>query len=563
MVRKVGRSKLTVRNVLLLTTVVSILPALFVIVVTGLEYGRSLEEGVQQEARRQVEGIAEIQKRSTEMLIRMLDTVAHLPAFMEGRKEEQLAFMEIFLERNPQFLNMNVTDMAGIVTVSPGLAAGTDLSDRRHIQEVLRTGYPAVGEYILARIGDIPSFSYSFPIRDRNEVMTGVLSVVYPLVGYGEVFNRLELPEGSILGVTDWQGIRLYYYPEAETNPLGVPIKGDVWAAISSDDDGGGVIRTTGSDGTGRYYAYRSLVFGEDEELYRAVVIGFPERLVTGPARVVLYRNTLLLLVAVGVAMVATVGLGRLIFTRHVSRLVRTAKAIAEGDLDARTGFGAGVAEVDLIGAAIDNLAERLTERTAERVREKEQLARSLREKELLLKEIHHRVKNNMQMILSIVHLQQNFVESADSADSADPTAIETFCRDLETRIAAIAGVHEMLYQSPDLSTIEMQLFMENLVHLVAYRHNAPEVIIRAEDIALRIETAVPLSLITAELLVNAGKYAAASSPCTVEVNLVRRGDRLVLSVDDNGPGFPEGFDVDGGKGLGFSLISALASQLK
>jgi len=163
-----------------------------------------------------------------------------------------------------------------------------------------------------------------------------------------------------------------------------------------------------------------------------------------------------------------------------------------------------------------------------------------------------------MQLIMSIVRLQRD-----SSGDLSADGISEKFYENLENRINAIAGVHEMLYQSPDLSTIEMQPFLENLVHLVAYGHDAPHVTIDAGDVAVRIEAAVPLSLITNELLVNARKYGGRHGRgCNVEINLQRLGESLLLTVDDDGPGFPDGFRIGNGGGLGYSLVAALTSQL-
>ncbi len=553
-----ARSSLTVRNALLLTTLVSIVPALLVIVVTGIEHGQFLEEAIRLEARRQAEAIAEMQEQSADALIQMLDTIAHMSAFREERSEEQLEIMKVALQQNTRLLNMTVTDVSGRVTVSPGLEAGTDLSYRRHIQDALRTGRAVTGEYILARIDEIPSFPYSVPIRSGDGSVIGTLNVVYPLNSYADLFRRLELPEGTILGMTDRHGIRVYFHPPMESNPVGSPIKEDVWEAISTSPTNSGVVRTTGSDGVGRFYAFRRIVLHGDDDPYMNVVVGFPEVLAVRPARKVLYRNILLVAAALGVAMVTAVGLGKLVFTRHVEQLVGTARSIERGDYAVRTGIPAGRSEISFIAGAIDEMAGRLEERSAERAREAERLSRSLREKEVLLKEIHHRVKNNMQLILSIVRLQRNSTDSPPDADISDQ-----FYENLESRISAIAGVHEMLYQSPDLSTIEMQPFLENLVHLVAYGHDAPRVTIDAGDIALRIEVAVPLSLITSELLVNSRKYGGRDGRgCNVAISLHRQGETLVLTVDDDGPGFPDGHRPQAGKGLGYSLVEALTSQL-
>jgi two-component sensor histidine kinase len=244
--------------------------------------------------------------------------------------------------------------------------------------------------------------------------------------------------------------------------------------------------------------------------------------------------------------------LGGVIVGRQIEALASTADEIRRGNFAARTGITTGSgSEVARLAAAIDGMAAGLEKRIVAGVRERRQIDESLREKEVLLKEIHHRVKNNMQLILSIVHLQRGTT-----------TDLDEFCIDLERRISAVAGVHEMLYQSHDLSTIDMHGFIEGLTDVTSPAPLPPEIRVSAEGIALRIEQAIPLGLIASELLVNAAKYAGNGGPSSVTVSLTASEGLLVLTVADNGAGFPPGFDPDRDGGLGMHLVSALSQQL-
>ena len=206
-----------------------------------------------------------------------------------------------------------------------------------------------------------------------------------------------------------------------------------------------------GSDGVRRYYAYRRLYLEGQTEPYMYIVVGFPERLAINAALSVLFRNVLLLLVIVPIAALITYVVGGAVFGRYVERVADTAARISRGDLTARTDIPPSRSEIGTVAAAIDKMAASLQVRRTEQEREQQRIARSLQEKEVLLKEIHHRVKNNMQLILSIVHLQHGSM-----------TDLDAFCDDLEVRISAVAGVHEQLYQSGDLSSVMMQDFFES-----------------------------------------------------------------------------------------------------
>jgi two-component sensor histidine kinase len=152
---------------------------------------------------------------------------------------------------------------------------------------------------------------------------------------------------------------------------------------------------------------------------------------------------------------------------------------------------------------------------------------RSLQDKEVLLREIHHRVKNNMQMILSIVHLQ---------SDEEDP---EAFRGSLESRINAMATVHEMLYESPDVATVEVAVFLERLaetaVQSTTCNGRPPWITTKVPDVRLPIEQVVPLGLIASELITNACKYgASADGSVTVEIEMKKHEQDLELIVRDH-----------------------------
>jgi two-component sensor histidine kinase len=543
---------LSVRRALLVTTLVAIVPAIAIIIATGMEYGRTLEQNVRLEAARQVEAISTIQTQTVESVLRTTRTIASLPAFRDDDRHHVREVLQAVLDKNPEYENMAITDLDGIVTVSPGLSSGTDLSDRKHIRDCIAREQFVVGEFILARTDGRPSFPFAIPVRDRSERMIAVLTAVYRLTSFESFFERLDLPPETVLGVTDHNGVRIYFQPAKETNPIGVPIASDTWRAISSGADIGETVQT-GSDGIRRLYSYQRLYLDRPERPYMYVVVGYPEPLIRASARRILHRNVILMIGVVAVAAFTGVVLGGAVIGHRLEELARTASAISHGDFSARSGIDGSATEIGQLAGAIDEMAERLEVRIMEREQEREQLSRSLREKEMLLREIHHRVKNNMQLILSIVSLQR----------SSD-IDLDTFSSDLETRISAMAIVHEMLYESTDISVVHMQEFLERLASGASLSIVPPIFTIDAGDVSLRLEYAIPLSLIVSELITNSCKYGA-SPDGTVHVDVrVEQSDGFVsLSVRDAGPGFPEGFAIRSGTGLGMRLVTALTDQLR
>jgi PAS domain S-box-containing protein len=195
-----------------------------------------------------------------------------------------------------------------------------------------------------------------------------------------------------------------------------------------------------------------------------------------------------------------------------------------------------------------------------ERKQAEDRLQASLREKEVLLREVHHRVKNNMQVISSLLNLQSRHLH--------DPLIIEAF-RDSQRRIRSMALIHERLYQSSDLSRIEFSQYLRNLAtHLFhSYQVDADRVRLRmdAEPIYLNINTAIPCGLIVNELVSNSLKHGfpeGRSGEVAVELRRVPE-DGYLLRVKDNGIGFPEGLDIRRTETLGMQVVTTLVSQIE
>lgn len=192
-----------------------------------------------------------------------------------------------------------------------------------------------------------------------------------------------------------------------------------------------------------------------------------------------------------------------------------------------------------------------------ERERMEEDLVRSLREKEVLLKEVHHRVKNNLQIVSSLINLQLRVVKHRKAAEAL----VES-----QNRIRAMALIHEQLYRSVSLETVPFAAYVREIVPPLVLGSGAP--IATGFDLAdanLPLDLAVPCGLILNELVTNAVKHAfrGASEP-RLRIAFGPDADEFCyrLEVGDNGPGLPEGYDPEAAESLGFTLVSALAGQL-
>lgn len=196
-----------------------------------------------------------------------------------------------------------------------------------------------------------------------------------------------------------------------------------------------------------------------------------------------------------------------------------------------------------------------------ERKRAAEQIRESLQEKEVLLKEIHHRVKNNMQVISSLLNLQSRYIK--------DPETLEKF-RESQERVKSMALIHEKLYSSGNLGQIPfceyVKTLVKSIVHSYAVSPDVASVTVTADhEIMFGVDTAIPCGLILNELIANALKHAFPDGrKGTVTVGVSRGDDGFItLSVADNGVGLPLGLDVAKVDSLGLRLVSMLTRQLR
>lgn len=184
----------------------------------------------------------------------------------------------------------------------------------------------------------------------------------------------------------------------------------------------------------------------------------------------------------------------------------------------------------------------------------------SLAEKEMLLKEIHHRVKNNLQIISGILELQ-NLNVNDESA--------KVILKEGQARIQSIALIHKTLYQSENFSNVPLESYLQELFQAIelTYKNSATKIHteINVENIELNINTAIPLSLIINEIITNCYKHAfTGKEKGNIEINLTKSdSEKYILKIRDNGNGLQENFDPKKLQSVGFDLIQGLTKQLE
>ena len=214
---------------------------------------------------------------------------------------------------------------------------------------------------------------------------------------------------------------------------------------------------------------------------------------------------------------------------------------------------------VDQLQALNADLEERVRSRTTELSKTLQERESLLREKTSLLQEVHHRVKNNLQMISSLLNLQARQIKDVET---------RAFFRESQGRVRSIALLHESLYQSDDLGRVDMHQYVDKLVATLrrTYQQNA-RVVTEIDRTYLPVDAAVPCGLIVNELMTNALKHAFAGSGDApqneIRIEMRRVHDDLELVVSDNGIGFAATVDPTRDETMGLTLVRDLSLQLR
>ncbi len=213
-----------------------------------------------------------------------------------------------------------------------------------------------------------------------------------------------------------------------------------------------------------------------------------------------------------------------------------------------RAMFGADGHPSTIVGINLD---------ITDRKRGEDTLRTSLREKDILLKEVHHRVKNNMQIISSLLFLQSSYVRDAYDVD---------LFRESQLRVKSMAMVHERLYRSEDLSSIEFSDYVQTIADelLASYSRPGIELRTRVDDIRFGVDIAIPCGLLITELVTNAIKHAFPDGRGGhIDIEGTSEDEIMHLTVKDDGVGYPAHVDFSGGETLGVMLIKGLTEQLE
>jgi len=368
----------------------------------------------------------------------------------------------------------------------------------------------------------------------------GAMGALLPLADLQPDINDRALPQGSEAALTDGDGRLLLATNIDAFTPSDGALLGWVKRARA---DTSSVFEAHDRNGRRRVYAGAAL---SGRDVY--VLLSAPAPGLLSWARLNPISTLLLPLGAWLTAFGAVMLLSERVVVRWLDYLERIAAIYARGRFSVRPVQAVNApSEIRVLAGTLDDLAEAITLRDRS-------LNESLAEKDALMREIHHRVKNNLQIISSLLSMQQRAL--------ADPAA-KTALGDTRQRISALALIYRTLYQSEDIRHADARDFLTELVGqlIAAEAMRGPMVTssVEADSLVIDPDKLAPLALWLVEAVSNAQKHAFAGRGGQLQVRFKVQGDTSVLEVQDDGPGA----DADRVAGVGRTLMGAFAKQLR
>ncbi|MCE5335634.1 MAG: PAS domain S-box protein [Desulfobacteraceae bacterium] len=296
----------------------------------------------------------------------MLSALAQAPAVQRLDSEACNRHFREICERHPVFSVIALVTPDGNLLASSVPFTGTlDMSDRKHVREVIQTRDFSAGEFILGRTLRFQSINYASPVMDSANNLIGIVVAGFRLDAFRQFVSNVRLTEGFALTITDHAGVLLFRYPAEEVYVPGTPIPADVFAIMSSDTSMG-ISEMKDASGAEQLYAYKQSRLRSDSKPYLYMCVGMPSQGIIDQANFQLLRNLIFLALAALMSMALAWVVGYLGFLRPIACLALTAQGFGRGERGIRTGLPHTPDEIGQLAHSFDEMASLVEEHEAE-----------------------------------------------------------------------------------------------------------------------------------------------------------------------------------------------------
>jgi two-component sensor histidine kinase len=526
---------------LFLLVLIAVLPAIAIQIYNEIDLRRAREQEIHEEALRRANAVAtgmlDILDGSRQLLV----ALARLPSVQAMSPEPCRTALATMLAELPGYTTVSAIDRAGrmICTAVGDVSPPPLVKDRTYFRDALQTNGFVVGEFAVGRATGLNALPVAQPIHLVSGETVGVLVAGVNLRWLEGHLRRRETLDGSTLLIVDRNGTVLVSLPDGGEQWVGRRLPEGHRPYIFGDQSA--TIELTDLKGTEQVFAYVPINF---PPAGFAVAVGLDKHAALAQVETAMLRGFFLIFGGLGIGFFSAWLLGRHFVRRPVDALLDATRGWQRGDYSARVALADQTSEIGRLGHAFDEMAERL------------QL--QLKQKDLLLREVNHRVMNSLQLLSSVLALQRRRI--------LDPEARNQF-EQARRRIQSLALVHRRLHQRDTTEAVEFGHFLEELctdvVRTLGSEERPMPVEVVADPVEIGADKVIPLALIVYELLTNAFKYARPQTgQRSLRVAAVRDpNDMLIVTVSDNGPGLPPDFEQRAG--LGVKLVQTLLLQLR
>ncbi|HEY8383347.1 MAG TPA: histidine kinase dimerization/phosphoacceptor domain -containing protein [Microvirga sp.] len=461
-----------------------------------------------------------------------LASVAEAPSVQTFSDPDCSLYLQRLEALNAATTSLSVYDLDGNRRCSE--TALVNVTDRTYFRAALDSDAFIVGDYVVGKTSGVPVLPFALRIR-RDGRNVGVIVTTLRLEWLRQYLANKsgDFPPRSSITVIDRVGTILVRLPNREREGTRLFRYPQLLTA-----ERGGTLRSTAentNDGVARLLGYTSV---HEPPIGIGVSVGLPLDTIFAGAREATILNLLLLGLSALLALAAAHFGGRAFILRPIGDLVAVSERWRRGDLSARIRTDRQAAELARLGTAYNDMAG--------------ELERSLQYKDVLLREVSHRVMNSLQTIASLVMMQARLVKDADARRQFDQTV---------TRINSVALAYRRLHAAQGVEVVDFAALLQELCADLqsSMLPQGTPIAVEADPILLSPDQAMPLALVVNELVTNAIKHGGPQPAITVKLGRSSEGCRLAVR---NRGELPPGYDPAAGAGFGMRMVKSTVAQL-
>jgi two-component sensor histidine kinase/HAMP domain-containing protein len=548
----------SIKTRILLVVIFALIPSAAVLILMSTETGSMVVRNAKNQNAFAASSIAYQQRLVIETTRQFLKTLTLDRSIEEMDIGESKVLLRSVLESNSYYATVSLGDATGMVVAAGIPVTPYSLADRPYFSKMMERRTFVIGGYVISRSTGLPVLPFTYPLVGPDAGIYGFINAAFILKSYGDIFSYDKLSSDSIVEIADSAGIRLFRHPAKEGEGAGTPVDPKLWAELSAKENEASLVFKE-SDGKPYLLSYEKIDGDADGLPDIFIAVKVPAEKAFSALKGTIGRSVLLIALSSLFAIVIAWIMASSTIVARLERIVGIANRFAGGDLSVRCGSPRVRDEIGVLAVALDSMADSLKAKANESRMTEASLRAAVVESEILLNEVHHRVKNNFQIISSLLNLQAGSIED----EKARQLLLES-----ESRIRSMALIHETLYQTELFSEIDFATYIESFVGEartgLGDARSGVSIVVEADSLLLDLEKSVPLGLILNELVTNAFKHGFPDGrQGTITVRLERDGGtKAILEVRDDGRGFPAGFDHRKGAGLGLQLVTGLVEQL-